>query len=89
MFKLEPGCMLTMKSVPPKVALLEPIAVGQQYETIKMRCWWSLGDTVAGREANAFESELRAVDEIETILTRAVHGQSLADAPRRFPLWRC
>ena len=80
-FKLEPGCMLTIKGAPPKVAPSEAIAVGQQYETLEMRRWWSLEDTVNGQGAKAFECELRAVDELELTLLRAVQGQSLADVP--------
>ena len=80
-YKLEPGCMLTVKGAPPKVAPSEPIEVGQRYETLEMRRWWSLEDTAAGREANTFASESAAVDALEATLSKAVGGQSLADVP--------
>ena len=80
-FKLEPSCMLEIKVVPPEHAPSDPIVVGQCYETLEMRRWWSLEDTVTGQRANAFESEPRAVDALESTISKAVQGQSLADVP--------
>ncbi len=80
-FKLESGCMLTIKGAPPKVAPSEPIAVGQHYETLEMHRWWSLEDTVTGQRANTSGSECASVDALEATLSKAVEYQSLADVP--------
>jgi len=80
-FKLEPGCILTIKGAPPKVAPSDPITVGQKYETLEMRRWWSLDDTVAGQRSAEFGGESEAVNVLESTLFRAVQGQSLADVP--------
>jgi asparagine synthase (glutamine-hydrolysing) len=79
-FKLEPGCMLTIKGVPPRVVPSASIAIGVRYETLEIRRWWLLEDCVANSRT-PFESEAIAIDELESALTRAVAGQSLADVP--------
>jgi len=80
-FKLEPGCLLTIKGTAPKVAPSEPIGVGQHYETIEIRRWWSLQDTVDSAQAKQHGSESAAIDQLESTLSKAVQGQSLADVP--------
>ena len=80
-FKLEPGCMLTIKGVPPKNAPSDPIAVGQRYETLEMHRWWSLGEGVANGLAHPIQRESLAIDSLESALSKAVEGQSLADVP--------
>ena len=80
-FKLEPGCMLTIKGAPPKVSPSEPIAINQRYETLEMRRWWSLQDTVDRAQSTQYGSESAAIDELESTLSKAVEGQSLADVP--------
>jgi asparagine synthase (glutamine-hydrolysing) len=80
-FKLEPGCVVTIQGAPPKVAPTDPIAVGQRYETLDMRSWWSLEDTVVSGQAKQYGSESAAIDALESALSGAVQGQSLADVP--------
>jgi asparagine synthase (glutamine-hydrolysing) len=82
-FKLEPGCMLTIKSKPPYYAPTEPIAIGQRYETLEMRSWWSFEDTVVSERAKQYEGEgeSASIFELESTLSKAVEGQSLADVP--------
>ncbi len=80
-FKLEPGCMLTIEGAPPQYAPSSPIAVGQRYETLKMQRWWSLEDVVVSGQIKQYGSEAIAIDELEMTLSKAVEGQSLADVP--------
>lgn len=80
-FKLEPGCMLTVRGAPPKVAPTGPITVGQRYETLEIRRWWSLEDVVTSGQGKQHTSEYDAIDELESTLSKAVEGQSLADVP--------
>jgi len=78
-FKLEPGCMLVIKGAPPKFAPSDPLDVDQNYETLEMRRWWSLEDTVDSAQAKQYGSEFAVIDELESTLSKAVEGQSLAD----------
>jgi asparagine synthase (glutamine-hydrolysing) len=80
-FKLEPGCMVTINRAPPKGAPSEPIGVGQKYETLEIRRWWSLEDVLVSERANQSRSESAAIDELESKLSKAVEGQSLSDVP--------
>jgi asparagine synthase (glutamine-hydrolysing) len=80
-FKLEPGCMLTIEGAPPQYAPSGPIAVGQRYETLKMQRLWSLKDAVVSGQVEQYGSEAIAIDELESTLSKAVEGQSLADVP--------
>jgi asparagine synthase (glutamine-hydrolysing) len=80
-FKLEPGCMLTIRGTPPKVAPSEPITVGQKHGTLQMYRWWSLQDAVDGAQAKQCGSESAAIVELESSLSKAVESQSLADVP--------
>jgi asparagine synthase (glutamine-hydrolysing) len=80
-FKLEPGCMLTIKGTPPKDAPSGPIAVGQWYENVAVRRWWSLKESVAVGLAQSIQRESLAINALELALSKAVEGQSIADVP--------
>jgi asparagine synthase (glutamine-hydrolysing) len=80
-FKLEPGCMLVIKGIPPNCAPSDPLAVGQQYGTLEVRRWWSLKERVADGLACLIQDETAAIDAVESALSRALEGQSLADVP--------
>jgi asparagine synthase (glutamine-hydrolysing) len=78
-FKLQPGCMLTIKGRPPKVTLSDPIEVGQRYESLEIRRWWALEDSVDGGRSQKFVCEAVATAELESTLSKAVESQSVAD----------
>jgi asparagine synthase (glutamine-hydrolysing) len=80
-FKLEPGCMLTIVDTPSQYALSDTMSVDQRYESMKMRRWWSLEECVADARAESLESESTAEKELESTLSKAIEGQSLADVP--------
>jgi asparagine synthase (glutamine-hydrolysing) len=80
-FKLEPGCMLTIEGAPPDFPPSVPVAVGQRYQTLELRRWWSLEGTVVQQKASTFGSESATDDALEAVLSRAVEDQSLADVP--------
>ena len=80
-FKLEPGCILTIKGEPPQYAPSAPILVGQRYGNLEIHSWWSLEQSVAYSRARPFESETIAIDELESALLKAVQAQSIADVP--------
>jgi asparagine synthase (glutamine-hydrolysing) len=80
-FKLEPGCMLTISRIPPARISIEPLVVGKQYDSLKMRRWWSLEEVIAIGRVQPFVGEATALDALESTLSRAVEEQSLADVP--------
>lgn len=81
LFKLEPGCLLTLHGFPPAEAPADPLRPGQQHEGIEVRRWWSLAETVAAGAAAPLEDEQAALQLLETQLNEAVRAQSLADVP--------
>lgn len=80
-YKLEPGCMLTIRKSPPKRAPSIPVAVGQQHETLEISRWWAINDTVVSGQAQQYGDETAVIGELELSLSKAVAGQSLADVP--------
>ena len=80
-YKLEPGCLISIKGVAPKVAPSEPLRPPAVYESLKLSRWWSLADVVKVGENNQITNEVDAVDELEQCLYDAVKLQSLADVP--------
>ena len=80
-FKLEPGCVLIIKGAPPKSAPSHPITSSEPYEGIELRRWWSLKEFVMHKHANPYGSESAAIEELESMLSLVVEGQSLSDVP--------
>ena len=79
-YKLEPGCLLSISGVVPTVAgipLRAPATVGG----LMLRRWWSLGAVVEAGAQHLFTDEVAAVDALEKALKDAVRLQSLADVP--------
>ncbi len=83
-YKLEPGCMLTLSSAladqplaAPANALRPPVT----YAGLTLRRWWALADVVQSGAQNQFANEVEAVDALERTLKEAVRVQSLADVP--------
>jgi len=71
LFKLEPGCILTLTNLDPFDAP----------PTSLIRRYWSYDDDVRAGLADPFESEADALAVLETALNQAIDGQSVADVP--------
>jgi asparagine synthase (glutamine-hydrolysing) len=80
-YKLEPGCMLTIKGSPPAVAPLQPIRPGQNHGSVSIKRWWALANVVERGSANLLNDEAQAIKQLESTLSEAVRLQSLADVP--------
>lgn len=80
-YKLEPGCMLTVQGRPPTQAPAEPLRPGQSWGNLTIRRWWALADVVTKAAQNPFTNDADAVSQLETCLSEAVRMQSLADVP--------
>jgi asparagine synthase (glutamine-hydrolysing) len=80
-FKLEPGCMLTVKERPPADAPLHPLRPDQVHGSVALQRWWSLDSAVKDGFCNPVADEAEALSQLEEKLTEAVSIQSLADVP--------
>ncbi len=80
-YKLEPGCVLTITGAPPAEANEQPLRPPAIYETLTMSRWWSLADAVQAGVKNPITDEVEVVDTLEQCLADAVRLQSLADVP--------
>jgi asparagine synthase (glutamine-hydrolysing) len=80
-FKLEPGCLLTIEGDPPFDAPRAPLAVGEEYKSIELRRWWSLTDSVERGQSMPVSSDQEAIDLLEDRLSAAVKSQLISDVP--------
>ena len=80
-FKLEPGCLITICGAPPATAPPQPLRPGAVYEGLSIRRWWSLADVVQAGAKSQITDEAEALQALESRLTEAVKLQSLADVP--------
>ena len=84
-YKLEPGCLLTLKGRPPGTAPENPLRPSpdnvQSYSNLHISRFWSLSDAVINAANKPLNNEAEALDELESRLKEAVSLQSLADVP--------
>ncbi|MCI5123990.1 MAG: asparagine synthase (glutamine-hydrolyzing) [Candidatus Electrothrix sp. AR5] len=80
-YKLEPGCMLTVGTLEPHVEpSFPPHAPCGDTGWILQR-YWSLHDQIINRESGMMLDEQEALSSLETALTASVRIQSVADVP--------
>ena len=80
-FKLEPGCVLTVAGSPPRAAPAQPLRPGQAHGSVSVQRWWALADAVDAGARNPLIDEAEALRLLEHQLTESVSLQSLADVP--------
>jgi asparagine synthase (glutamine-hydrolysing) len=80
-YKLEPGCMLTIKGGLDSEAPAQPLRPGQSHGSVSIKRWWALANVVEQGSANLLNDETQAIEQIESTLSEAVRLQSLADVP--------
>lgn len=80
-YKLEPGCLLTVQGMPPPAPPAQPLRPGQAHGSLQVRRWWSLAEAVEAGARNPLADETEAVQALEQQLAEAVALQSLADVP--------
>ena len=80
-FKLEPGCLLTVRGPPPAAAPTGPLRPGQDHGGVSMSRWWALADAVAAGAVNPLLNEAEALHLLEEQLSKTISLQSLADVP--------
>lgn len=80
-YKLEPGCLLTVEGRPPAEAPTKPLRPGQSHSSLALKRWWSLADAVEAGARNPVTEEAEALRLLEEQLNQSVSMQSLADVP--------
>ncbi|MGJ7461989.1 asparagine synthase (glutamine-hydrolyzing) [Halomonas sp. MA07-2] len=80
-FKLEPGCVLQVDGFPPAAPPDRPLRPGERLETLSIRRYWSLNDTIESGVYAPINNEKEAFSSLDAALNRAVERQMLADVP--------
>ena len=80
-YKLEPGCLLSVCGQPEKMADFQPLRPPATLEGITLRRWWYLADVVEAGAKQPIMDEQAALAALEDRLSEAVKLQSLADVP--------
>ncbi len=84
-YKLEPGCLLTVQGKPPASAPAQSLRPrpdnAQSYGSLQIKRWWSLAEAVVSGAQNPIDNEVEALDQLKCRLQDAVSLQSLADVP--------
>lgn len=78
-FKLEPGCLLTVRGQPPLAAPTAPLRPGQSHGSLSVQRWWSIGAAVQAGVQQPIIDEAQALSLLESQLEQSVVLQSLAD----------
>ncbi|HEX6660774.1 MAG TPA: asparagine synthase (glutamine-hydrolyzing) [Sphingomicrobium sp.] len=79
-FKLPPGCVLTLAAKGARRPLSEPPVEGQGGE-LRLERYWSYRDVVRQGLDEPISDEREVLDELERLLARSIQGQSMADVP--------
>lgn len=80
-YKLEPGCILTIEGNPPAHAPAEPLRPGDRHETLSIRRYWSLDAMLESGAEAPFSTEAEALDAVDAALRTSVGRQMIADVP--------
>ena len=80
-YKLEPGCLLTLQGPPQAAVPAQPLRPGQAHGSVSVQRWWALSDAVEAGARNPLIDEAEALRLVEEQLTESVSLQSLADVP--------
>jgi len=79
-FKLPPGCILTITPQAARQPLSEPPEEGKAGQLLLER-YWSYRDVVRRGLDDPMGDENEVLGELERVLARAIQGQSMADVP--------
>lgn len=79
-YKLHPGCILTVTPAVTGTKLSGPPVEGRQ-DGINLERYWSYREVVAAGLADPLQDEAEALEQLEEALAEAVRGQAMADVP--------
>lgn len=80
-YKLEPGCILTVDGTPPPAAPKEPLRPGESHGSLSIRRFWSLNEMIESGARSRFTTEAEALESVDKALHQAVSRQMVADVP--------
>ncbi|MCK4709402.1 MAG: asparagine synthase (glutamine-hydrolyzing) [Gammaproteobacteria bacterium] len=80
-YKLEPGCCLSLTSDAVSIPLITAPEVGLEYQGLSLHRWWSLGETVQRNLKRPIQNEDEAIDGLDSRLRESIRLQSIADVP--------
>lgn len=80
-FKLEPGCVLTVDGVAPTMSPTIPLRPGQKHQSVSIQRWWDLADTVDASATQPIYDKHQAVNGLSDLLSNSISLQSQADVP--------
>lgn len=80
-YKLEPGCLLTIQGQVPDTAPAQALRPGQSHAALQLKRWWSLSEAVEQAADAPLQDEAEALRQLEQALAESVKLQSLADVP--------
>ena len=80
-YKLPPGCMLTVTREACAAPRNEPLEEDQDGQGLRLRRYWSYRDVVQRGLANPITDEREALEQLERALVGAIKDQSVADVP--------
>ena len=80
-FKLEPGCILTITPEAARTPLDDPPREGLARRGLSVARYWSYREVVRSGLENPIADHGEALEELGRALTQAIRGQSVADVP--------
>jgi asparagine synthase (glutamine-hydrolysing) len=80
-FKLEPGCVLTITGAAPPAPPPEPVRPGNVFGNLSIERYWSLAQVTDAGAREPYGSDGEAAADVEACIDRAVQRQMLADVP--------
>lgn len=80
-YKLEPGCLLTLQGEEPPGAPPQLPRAPLRTAGMAIERWWSLPEAFAAARKSPVQDEEEAVQTLESLISRAIQLQSLADVP--------
>jgi asparagine synthase (glutamine-hydrolysing) len=81
LFKLTPGCILTVTPAAASSPRRHPPAEGRSEDGVTLRRYWSYRDVVRRGLADPIVDESDALAALEASLVESIRGQSVADVP--------
>lgn len=79
-YKLEPGCILSVTPEAVRIAPGVPPAEGR-YNGLSLTRYWSYRDVLAAGASDPIGSEADAIAALDAVLGQAIAGQAMADVP--------